>query len=316
MHLLTKSLGLFLCLFFLIQPAKAQEASSDTLDLQAILALTARLDSLQWQTGTITIGDALATMTTPEGFRFLGPNDTKYILTDLWGNPKEASDDALGMLFPENQGPLSDSTVGFVISFEKLGFVKDDDAADMDFKEIMDNMKKESAEANEQRKSLGYGTVDMIGWASEPYYDKDKKTIHWAKEIRFDGAEENTLNYDARILGRRGVLSINAVGKMRDLPVAKAMMPKLLDQTAFTSGNRYEDFDNKIDDVAAWTIGGLVAGKILAKTGFFVLILKFIKPILLAVGLGGSAVWKYITGRRRKEEEEDQPDLEQNKNAQ
>ena len=41
------------------------------------------------------------------------------------------------------------------------------------------------------------------------------------------------------------------------------------------------DFDSKIDNVAAWTIGGLVAGKVLAKAGFFAIILKFIKPLLL-----------------------------------
>jgi len=45
----------------------------------------------------------------------------------------------------------------------------------------------------------------------------------------------------------------------------------------------YSDFDPKIDKVALWTIGGLVAGKVLAKAGLFALLLKFLV-----------AGWKFI----------------------
>ena len=67
-------------------------------------------------------------------------------------------------------------------------------------------------------------------------------------------------------------------------------------------GNRYADFDSNVDEVAAWTIGGLVAGKVLAKAGFFAFVLKFIKPILLLLGAGGMAVWRWFTGRKKEEE--------------
>ncbi|MEI9946724.1 MAG: DUF2167 domain-containing protein [Chitinophagaceae bacterium] len=53
----------------------------------------------------------------------------------------------------------------------------------------------------------------------------------------------------------------------------------------FTDGNRYADFNDNTDKVAAYTVGGLVAGKILLKIGFFA---KFWKLILLAIaGIGG-----------------------------
>jgi uncharacterized membrane-anchored protein len=48
-----------------------------------------------------------------------------------------------------------------------------------------------------------------------------------------------------------------------------------------------------VDEVAAWTVGGLVAGKVMAKAGFFVVLLKFWKVIALAVAGAGSFVWRW-----------------------
>ena len=121
-------------------------------------------------------------------------------------------------------------------------------------------------------------------------YDKNKKVLHWAKEIKFGTGETgNTLNYDMRFLGRKGVLSFNAISGVEQLNLIKENIPTITNAVAFKEGNRYADFDSGIDKVAAWTLGGLVAGKVLAKAGFFVVILKFIKPILIGI----AAFWKY-----------------------
>jgi uncharacterized membrane-anchored protein len=61
------------------------------------------------------------------------------------------------------------------------------------------------------------------------------------------------------------------------------------------------DYLPDVDDVATWTIGGLVAGKLLAKAGFFVLILKFWKIIAVAVAGFGGAIWKWFKGRKEDE---------------
>ena len=53
--------------------------------------------------------------------------------------------------------------------------------------------------------------------------------------------------------------------------------------------------------MAAWTIGGLVAGKVLAKVGFFAVIMKFLKFIVLGVAALGWYIWKYIKGRKKEE---------------
>ena len=44
-----------------------------------------------------------------------------------------------------------------------------------------------------------------------------------------------------------------------------------------------QDFNPEMDEVAAYTIGGLVAGKLLAKVGLFALLLKNIKLVIFAI---------------------------------
>jgi uncharacterized membrane-anchored protein len=63
---------------------------------------------------------------------------------------------------------------------------------------------------------------------------------------------------------------------------------------SFADGSKYEQFDPDIDEVAAWTIGGLVAGKVLAKAGILALILKNIKIIGLGLVAAATAAWKWF----------------------
>jgi uncharacterized membrane-anchored protein len=160
-------------------------------------------------------------------------------------------------------------------------------------------MQQEIKEGNQERVASGYEAIELVGWASEPYYDHANKILHWAKEIRFGDADENTLNYNVRILGRKGVLVLNAISGMNSLPEVQANIATVTGSVTFEDGHSYFDFNPDVDEVAAWTIGGLVAGKVLAKAGFFALILKFWKLIAVAVAAGGSAVIKLL--RRKKE---------------
>jgi uncharacterized membrane-anchored protein len=263
------------------------------------------LDSLdhawKWQTGNVTLGDNLATINVPTGWRYLPSEQAEYVLT-LWGNPPSPS---LGMLFPATVGPLDTAGIlAFDLSWDEMGYVKDDDADDIDYADLLKDLQKDAEEGSKQRLEQGYDAVKIIGWASTPYYDKEHKVLHWAKEIQFgEAGGDHTLNYDVRVLGRKGVLSMNAIAGMEQLDVVKAGIPGIIGGVAFAEGQRYADFDSNVDDVAAWTIGGLVAGKVLAKAGFFAILLKFIKPILLVLAAVGGGIWRFITGRRKEEED-------------
>jgi len=104
------------------------------------------------------------------------------------------------------------------INFPDDGYVSDEDASKIDYKEMLADMQKETREENAQRKEAGYETVDLIGWAVPPRYDAASKKLYWARELAFQGNDGHTLNYDIRVLGRHGYLSLNAIAGMDELP--------------------------------------------------------------------------------------------------
>lgn len=179
--------------------------------------------------------------------------------------------------------------------------MKDNDADDIDYDDLLEEMRADEAEINKERANLGYESIKLVGWAAEPFYDKERKVLHWAKELKFGEVEFNTLNYNVRVLGRKGVLILNAVGSMDQLPIVNQNINNVLSSVDFSSGYKYAEFDPKLDDVAAWTLGGLVAGKVLAKVGILALLLKNIKLVALAVFAFGGAIWRFVTGRRKED---------------
>jgi len=246
------------------------------------------LDSLEstfnYEYGTVDLKNGLATLRVPEGYKFLGSEQSGYVLTELWGNPPS---DVVGLLFPEDISPISDNfTYAVEITYSEDGFIEDGDAEDIDYDDLLEEMQKDTKASNKERKKQGYGSMELMGWASTPFYDGKNKKLHWAKEIKFEGSEVNTLNYNIRILGRKGFLTMNAIGDIGVLSLFNNDREQILASVEFNKGNRYQDFDSDFDNVASYGIGGLIAGKVLAKAGFFAVILKFWKFIALgAVGL-------------------------------
>lgn len=261
-------------------------------------------NSFTFQTGKIVLGNGLATLNVPKGFKYLDSEQSYHLLVDIWGNPPSAGT-TMGIVMAEKTNVMDIDGVVYTIGYEEIGYVEDDDAEDIDYDDLLSNLKEETAEESKVRVQEGYGSIQLIGWASKPFYDGKKNILHWAKEINFDNSEDNTLNYDIRILGRKGVLVITALSGMDQLAKVKKEIPAVLTMTTFNSGNTYADFDSNVDEVAAWSLGGLVAGKVLAKVGFFALIVKFWKIIALAVVGGFAAFKKFVLGKKvaKKEEE-------------
>jgi len=294
---------LFVILTFLLTSGIIRANNDDSVVarlVQQVKFMDSVNKAMKYQTGVVKMSGNIAQLNVPAGFKYLNAEQSNYVITDLWGNP--ARTDILGMLFPESGGPFADSSYAFIISFEDIGYVKDEDADKIDYDEMLRNMQKEEVEVNVERKKNGYPAIHVVGWAQKPYYDKTNKVLHWAKELKFGNTDERTLNYEIRILGRKGVLSMNAVATMNELDMVKKDINKVLNIASFTEGNKYANYDSKIDKVAAWTIGGLVAGKILAKVGLFAFFAKFFKLILVGLAGIGGAIAKFF--KRKKAENE------------
>jgi uncharacterized membrane-anchored protein len=251
-------------------PAAAAEAMGEGEALseeeQEKLAKAAFMSSLNPRSGAITVGDNLAEFRVPESYGFLGPEEAERVL-QAWGNPPGS--EALGLLYPRELGLLEDASWAVIVTYTEDGHVEDDDAEDIDYDELLSEMKSDTEEANAARTEGGFGAVHLIGWAEPPRYDKDAKKLYWAKELDFAGGEEHTLNYAIRLLGRKGVLELNAVAAVSQLGLIKKEMAEVISFGEFKEGSRYADFDPDMDSVAAYGIGALVAGKLAAKAGLF-----------------------------------------------
>jgi uncharacterized membrane-anchored protein len=255
--------------------------------------------ALHYEQGHVSLPGGISELTVPRGFRYLDSAQSRTVLTRYWGNPDGQS---LGMLFPANSNPLDEGAWAYVIEYDPSGHVKDDDADDINYDDLLKEMRDDVAESNKERTAAGYDAVTLVGWASPPFYDKTNHTLHWAKTLKFGDAADNTLNYNVRVLGRKGVLILNAVGAPKDLTAIKASIPSLLSAVTFNKGQQYTDFDSSLDEVAAYGIGGLIAGKVLAKVGLFAIILKFWKLGLLALSGAWAGIKRFFGGKGKTEE--------------
>ncbi|MFM2267839.1 MAG: hypothetical protein RL757_1280 [Bacteroidota bacterium] len=257
--------------------------------------------SFKYETGSVSLGGGMAQLQVPAGFKFLDKKQAQHVVTDIWGNPQD--DDIVGMLLPEKSDPLEDGSFAFVISYDEMGFVKDEDADKINYDDLLKEMQSGESESNAARAKQNFPAIHLVRWAAAPFYDKEKKALHWAKELQFGGQEKHTLNYDIRVLGRKGILSFNAIGDIGVLGDVKPVINSVISGATFAEGNRYSDFNPSLDKVAGLTVGGLVAGKVLAKVGVFAFLLKYIKLIFIGVAALGGGLWKRLTGKKDEEPE-------------
>jgi len=248
--------------------------------------------SLSKQKGEIKLPNAVATLSVPDGFYYLSPEDTEKVLVDVWGNPPEQN--TLGMLFPAEMTPFDPNAWAVTIEYEEDGYVSDDDADEINYSELLEQMKSDVHAASAERVKQGYEAVELVGWASQPYYDATTNKMYWAKEIKFGQNPVNTLNYNIRVLGRKGVLVLNFIAQIDQKALIEEKLEDVLALAEFDQGAKYSDFDPDLDDVAAYGLGALVAGKVIAKTGFIAAAIIFLKKFGVIILIAIAAFFKRI----------------------
>jgi uncharacterized membrane-anchored protein len=274
------------------------DANSSEAQLQAIQA------RLHPQTGDIRIPEANVVLHLGQNYYFLPANEAKIVLTEGWGNPPDAVDNVLGIVFPAGK-TFADDTWGAVITYNPSGYVSDTDSESADYDELLQQLQAGEAELNQRYTQQGYPTQHLVGWAQPPAYDRNTHSVVWARNLQINGARENTLNYDVRLLGRNGVLSLNMVTVMSQLAQTREAAQRFAGQAEFTPGNRYADHQSG-DRTAEYGVAGLVAAgvgvAVASKTGVIAIILLFLKKIgiFLVIGIGAAWAWlKRLFSRRR-----------------
>lgn len=257
----------------------AQQANTPP---SAPAASTPARPQLPWKMGParVELGHDL-TLTLPADNQFLAPPDAGRVLEKLGSFHHE---NLLGLV--ASQG---DEEWFVTIRYEDEGYIKDDESIDAE--ELLKAIREGVTEGNTERTQKGFKALRVDGWSDPPRYDKSVHHLIWALEVSDDDGK--SVNFNTRILGRRGYVSVNLVTEPTKLAEYKPRAAALLDATTFGAGARYEDFDKKTDKVAEYGLAGLVlggAGLAAAKLVKVGLLAKFSKIIIGALIAGKKAI--------------------------
>lgn len=246
---------------------------------------------LPWRRGpdAIALGHGV-TLDLPAGYLFLGQPHAAQEMVKM-GNLY--NDNLLGLVVSGEDIEQDDE--GYLISlrFDDEGHVKDDEK--VDGKEILDAIREGEDDYNEERKQKGFPPIHADGWQVEPRYDKSKHELIWGLLLSSpdEKPEDRSLNYNTRVLGRTGYISVNLVTAPNALEKHKAAASAIVSAAHFAPGMRYEDFDEKKDKVAEYGLTGLVLGGVglgIAKLAKIGLLAKFGKVIIAALIAGKKAI--------------------------
>ena len=249
------------------------------------------LDELPWEFGPAKgqVG-SIATIDVPEGYAFLGPDGAREF-NRLTQNPSPGID--------EYVLAKDDLSWTAFFSFNPVGYVRDDEK--LDPAAMLETVSEGTEAANEERRRNGWDPLHVVGWAFEPQYDASIKSLEWAFRLRSDGSADESINYNTRILGRRGVAEVLLVTSPELMQTSVADFKTKLPGFTFKPGESYAEFKDG-DHVAAYGLAALVTGgaaAVASKKGLFaalaVFLVKAWKLVLvgvLALGAGVRSVFR------------------------
>jgi uncharacterized membrane-anchored protein len=270
-------------LLFLSGSAMAEDASPTEL---------AR--SLHYQKGHFDIAGGVVQIDVGDPYAYLSPEDATILLTKIWGNPPDAASGIEGMIVPTDVDLESNEGWAVVLDYENSGHVTDSDAASINYDDLLRDMQKTTIEGNDARVKAGYEPIQLLGWAEPPHYDSAHKTVYWARRLRFGEQQDETINYNMRVLGRTGVLDMDVIAGASQLPMVNAKAPALMSIATFKPGSLYSDYRAGSDHTAAYGVAGLIAGGVLVKAGFLKGLIALLAASWKIIAIAGVALFGAI----------------------
>lgn len=257
------------------------------LPISAALAQDDPLNELNWQHGNCTARfKNIASLPLPEGYMWLSGKDMRDLL-EMMGNPLSGGE--VGIVAPE-------AFEWFVVfEFDDCGYVKDEDRDKLDERALLKSIREGTAEANKERRRRGWDPIELVGWEQPPRYDHITNDLVWA--IRGRSSDGDSINYDRRRLGRRGVMSITLVLAPEQMEDVVPVFDDLMQGYRFNHGHGYAEY-RPGDKIAKYGLAALITGgaaAVAVKAGVFKWLWKVI--VGAAVVIGGA--FKAIFGRRR-----------------
>lgn len=246
------------------------------------------LKEVQWTKGPATANlGPIAEIRLPEQYVAAGADDTRRLMEAMENPP---TDIEVGFIAPY-------SFDWFVVfEFEEIGYVKDDEKHSLKADAMLASIKNGTEAGNKERAKRGWPPLTIVGWEQPPHYSPETQNLQWA--VRARSEDDLVVNYNTRVLGRKGVMRVTLVTDPSRLQEVLPHFRALLKGFSFTRGNRYAEWVAG-DRVAQYGLTALVVGgatAVAAKTG----LLKSLWKILVAAAVGAAALLRRFFGRGRK----------------
>ena len=249
---------------------------------------------LHWKFGPYTANlQDIAEIKVPEGYMFLEAGEARTVL-ESWGNRTTGMEQ--GLLMPTNTSWV------VVFEYNPSGYVKDDEKDHLDADKILKSYRDGTEKQNEHRKEMGIPPLHVVGWEQPPKYNSETHNLEWA--MRAESAGAFSVNYNTRLLGRKGVMELLLLVDADKLTQTIPEFQALLQNYSYKEGQRYAEY-KKGDKIAQYGLAALITGGaavVAVKTGLFAWLILFLKKAwkLVAVGVAaiGAFIKKLVTGDR------------------
>jgi uncharacterized membrane-anchored protein len=190
----------------------------------------------------------VAQIEVPAGYIYIDGRTMRRLLEAV-GQP--VSDGLVGSLSPTN----ADWSVMFY--YDPIGYVKDDDKDKLNADKLLEDYRTGTEQANKYRAKYGAAPIHVVGWELPPRYNEETHNLEWALRGASEG--EEILNYDTRLLGRKGVMSVKLIVSPREYAATFPVFTNLIAGYKFNSGESYAEY-RPGDKIAKYGLGALVLG--------------------------------------------------------
>ena len=186
--------------------------------------------SIQWTKGPAKVGiDNHAEIQVPEGYAYTGGSGAQKLL-ELMHNPTSGTE--LGILTDEKLEMF------LLFEFDDVGYVKDAEKEKLNADEILASLRAGNEESNKARKQRGWAPIEITGWHTAPFYNAQTNNLEWC--IQGQSRGHTIVNYNTRILGRTGVLSVNLMCSADGLAKNKPAAETIMKATSFNDGKVWQ----------------------------------------------------------------------------
>jgi uncharacterized membrane-anchored protein len=200
----------------------------------------------------------------------------------------------VGLIVPQAEG----QSWFLLFEYKPIGYVPDTEKDSLDADAILTSIREGTEESNKIRIEQGIAPLHIVGWHEQPHYDEQSHNLAWTilGESVEEGQTRQVINHNIRLLGRTGYMSVVLVAAPEDLTGLLPEVKEIISGFSYKTGKRYAEYVQG-DKLAAIGLTALIAGgagAAAANAGFFKVLAKAGKGIIIAILAVLGAIWRGI----------------------